>query len=88
MFSVTMVLFFSFLNFYFIYLFIYFGSKQQDITLLSQHFIIIQSDRVFCPLTKLMDTIEHMNEQQQPRKDSDKTVRMHRLILTFAIRIQ
>ena len=56
--------------------------------MLSQHFIIIQSDRVFCPLTKLMDTIEHMNGQQQSRKDPDETVRMHRLILTFAIRIQ
>ena len=39
--------------------------------LLSQHFIIIQSDQDLCLLTKLMDTIEYMNGQEQSREDPD-----------------
>ena len=65
-----------------------FLNKQEDITSLSQHFIIIQSDQDLCPLTKLMHTIEYINGQEQSREDPDKTVRMHRFILTFAIRMQ
>ena len=38
--------------------FLFFSNKQQDITLLSHYFIIIQSDQDLCPLTKLMDTIK------------------------------
>ena len=60
---------------------------QQGITSIYQHFIIILSDQDRCPL-KLMDTIEYMNRQEQSREDPDETVRMHRLSLTFAIRMQ
>ena len=36
---------------YFFFLFSFnFGNKQQDIMLISQHFIIIQSDQDLCPL--------------------------------------
>ena len=56
--------------------------------LLSQHFIIIQSDQDLCPLTKLMDTIKYMNGKEQSREDPYETLQMHRLILTFAIRMQ
>ena len=78
MFRVNMVVFSLF------YL-LFIGNTQQDITSLSQHFIIIQSDQDLCRLTKLMYTIEYMNRQEQSREDPDETVRMHRLILTFAI---
>ena len=77
--------FFSLLFFFF---FFFLGNKQQAITSLSQHFIIIQSTQDLCPLTKLMATIEYMNGQEQSREDPDETVRMHRLSLTFAIRMQ
>ena len=62
---------------FFIYLFIFlFGNIQQDITSLSQPFIIIQSDQDLCPLTKLMDTIEYISSQEESREDSDETVWM------------
>ena len=64
------------------------GNEQQDIKSLSQHFIISQSDHAPCPLTKLMDTIEYMNGQEQSREDPDGTVQMKRLILSFAIWMQ
>ena len=35
-----------------------------------------------------MDIIENMNGQEQSREDPDETVWMHRLILTFTIRMQ
>ena len=80
MFRVNMV-FFSLLS-------LSFGNKQHDITSLSQHFIIIQSDQNLSPLTKLMKTIKYMNGHNQSREEPDETVRMHRLILTFAVRMQ
>ena len=78
MFRVNMV----FVSLFFL---LFFGNKQQDITSLSQHFIIIQSDQDLCPLTKcpltkLIDTIEYMNGQEQSRDDPDKTVIIHRQI--------
>ena len=36
----------------------------------------------------LLDTIKYMNGQELFREDPDETVRMHRLILTLAIRMQ
>ena len=39
---------------------------------LFQYFIIIQSDQDLCPLTKLMDSIEYMNWQEQSRKEPDE----------------
>ena len=54
---------------------------------ISQHLIIIQSDQDLYPL-KLTDTIEYKNKQEQSREESDETVRVHRLSLTFAIRMQ
>ena len=62
--------------------------KGKHVTSLSQHFIIIQSDQDLCLVTKLMNTIEYMNGQEQIREDPDETVRIHRLILTFTIRLQ
>ena len=56
----------GFISFFFL---LCFGNKQEDIMSLSQHFIIIQSDQDLCPLTKLMDTIEYMNGQEQSRED-------------------
>ena len=35
-----------------------------------------------------MDTIEYMNGQEQFREDPAEIVQMHRLVLTFTIRIQ
>ena len=35
-----------------------------------------------------MDTIEGISGQEQSREDPDETMRMHMLILTFAIRMQ
>ena len=58
------------------------GNKQHDSMSSSQHLIIIQSDQDLCPLTKLM---KYISRQEQSRKDLDKTVRMHRSILAFAI---
>ena len=59
MFRVNMV-FFLFLLF-----FLEIKNKIQCITSLSEQFIIIQSDQYPCPLTKLMDTLEYINGQEQ-----------------------
>ena len=63
------------------------GNRQQYIMLLSQHFIIIQSDQDLCLLRKLMATIEYISGPEQSGYP-DESVRMHRLILTFAIQTQ
>ena len=70
-------------NMFFFSLLLFFGNKQQDITS-SKHFIIIQSDQDLWRLTNLMDTTVYMNGREQSRE----TVRMHMLILTFAVRMQ
>ena len=49
MFRVNIVFFLSSFIYLLIYLFFFFCNKQ-DITLISQHFIIIQSDQNLCPL--------------------------------------
>ena len=51
-------------------------------------FFIIQSARDLCPLTKLMDIIEYMNGQEQSRENPNEILQMHRLSLTFVIRMQ
>ena len=85
---------FSYLCFFYgifcLFFLLFFSNKQEDITPLSKHFIIIQFDQDLCPLTKLMNTIENtcMNGQKQSRKDPDETVWMHRLILRFVVRTQ
>ena len=66
MFRVNMVFFLLFFG----------GKKQQDKTLLSQLFIIFQSDQDLCLLTKLMDTVEYMKRHQQSREDPDETVQI------------
>ena len=46
--------------------------------------IIIQSDQDPCQHTKIMDTIEYMNEQEQFREGPAEIVRMHRVILIYS----
>ena len=72
--------------FSFFFLLFFFCNKQQD----RSYFYTFPSFsliRIFVRL-KLTDTIEYMNRQGQSREDPDETMRMHRLSLTFAIRMQ
>ena len=70
---------------YFSLFFILFFSNNK---ILRRYLNTLSSFSLNCRLTKLMDTIEYMNGQKQSRKDPDETVRMHTLILIFAIRMQ
>ena len=54
------------MNMVFFTSFYIFGNKQQDITS-TGHFLFSQSDQDLCLLTKLMDTLEYMDGQQQSR---------------------
>ena len=54
---------------------------------LSEHFIFVQSDQDLRPLTKFIYTVEYISGPEQSREDPLETVRIHRLTLTFAIRM-
>ena len=83
MFRVNMVFFFFLFFFLSFFLFAINKILHRSLNTLSSFSLI----KTFVRL-KLTDTKEYMNTQEQSREDPDDTVRMHRLSLTIAIRMQ
>ena len=82
-FSFIFLFLFYFILFIFLFYIFFFGNNynilRRNLNTLSSFSLI----RTF-----VLVAIEYINGQEQSREDPNETVRMHRLILTFAIRMQ